>query len=338
MSERSATVPTMMAAVEIAGPGGPDMLRWVERPVPQPGPGEVLLKVEAAGVNRPDIVQRMGLYPPPPGASDLPGLEAAGEIVALGAGVDASSWRLGDKATALLAGGGYAAYATAPIGQCLPIPNGLHVQAAASLPETVLTVWANLAERAALRAGESVLVHGGTSGIGVMAIQIAKAMGCLVLTTAKGAAKTAACRELGADWAIDYACEDFAAAVITATQGRGVDVVLDMVGGDYVQRNLDCMAMDGRHVSIAFLQGAKVSLNMAPVMLKRLTLTGSTLRARSLAEKARLTEAVRQHVWPMIEAGKVRPVIHAAFPLAQAEAAHRLMEASGHIGKIMLLP
>lgn len=329
------TLPQTMSAVEITQPGGPEVLVPTTRPVPQPAAGEVLIRVAVAGVNRPDVVQRQGLYPPPPGASDLPGLEVAGTIVALGP--DVTGWQVGDTVCALLGGGGYAEYATAPVGQCLPVPAGLDMVQAAALPETVMTVWTNVFERAGLLPGESLLVHGGTSGIGTMAIQLAKAQGAKVFATAGGAEKAAACAALGADHAIDYKAQDFVAVVKEATGKRGVDVVLDMVGGDYLPRNIDCLAMDGRHVSIAFLRGPKVELNMMPVMLKRLTLTGSTLRARSAGQKKALAAAVQEKVWPLITAGKVRPVIAATFPLEQAADAHRLMESSTHVGKIMLV-
>jgi len=328
------TLPDTMRALEISQPGGPEVLVPATRPVPVPAAGEVLIKVAVAGVNRPDILQRQGYYPPPPGASDLPGLEVAGTIAALGP--DVTDWQVGDTVCALLGGGGYAEYATAPTGQCLPVPDGLDLVQAAALPETVFTVWSNVFERAGLQAGESLLVHGGTSGIGTIAIQLAKALGATVFTTAGGPDKVAACRALGADHAIDYKAEDFVAMVKVATGKRGVDVVLDMVGGDYLPRNIDCLAMDGRHVSIAFLRGAKAELNMMPVMLKRLTLTGSTLRSRPLEQKAALARTVRDRVWPLVAAGKVRPVIATTFPLEQAADAHRLMESSTHVGKIML--
>lgn len=329
------SLPSQMRAVEITQPGGPEVLSPTTRPVPVPAAGEVLIKVAVAGVNRPDVVQREGLYPPPPGASDLPGLEVSGTIVALGP--DVTGWQVGDRVCALLGGGGYAEYATAPVGQVLPVPDGLDMVQAAALPETVFTVWTNVVERAGLSAGESFLVHGGTSGIGTIAIQVAKALGATVFATAGGADKVAACRDLGADHAIDYKTQDFVAVVKEVTGKRGVDVVLDMVGGDYLPRNIDCLAIDGRHVSIAFLRGPKVELNLAPVMMKRLTLTGSTLRARSLAQKAALAATVREKVWPLVTAGKVRPVIATTFPLEQAVDAHRLMESSTHIGKIMLV-
>ncbi|AUN30041.1 NAD(P)H-quinone oxidoreductase [Niveispirillum cyanobacteriorum] len=329
------TLPTTMRAVEITQPGGPEVLVPTTRPVPQPAAGEVLIKVEVAGVNRPDVVQRQGLYPPPPGASDLPGLEVSGTIAALGDGV--TGWQVGDRVCALLGGGGYADYATAPAGQVLPVPDGLDMVQAAALPETVFTVWTNVVERAGLSAGESFLVHGGTSGIGTIAIQLAKALGATVFATAGGADKVEACRSLGADHAIDYKTQDFVSVVKEATGGKGVNVVLDMVGGDYLPRNIDCLALEGRHVSIAFLRGPKVEVNLAPIMMKRLTLTGSTLRARTTAQKAALAATVREKVWPLVTGGQVRPVIAKTFPLDAAADAHRLMESSTHIGKIMLV-
>lgn len=329
------TLPTTMRAVEITQPGGPEVLVPTTRPVPQPAAGEVLIKVAVAGVNRPDVVQRQGLYPPPPGASDLPGLEVSGTIAALGDGV--TGWQVGDKVCALLGGGGYAEYATAPAGQVLPVPKGLDMVQAAALPETIFTVWTNVVERAGLVAGESFLVHGGTSGIGTIAIQLAKALGATVFATAGGADKVEACRALGADHAIDYKTQDFVSVVKEATGGKGVNVVLDMVGGDYLPRNIDCLALEGRHISIAFLRGPKVELNLAPIMMKRLTLTGSTLRARTTAQKAALAATVREKVWPLVTGGQVRPVIAQTFPLDHAADAHRLMESSTHIGKIMLV-
>lgn len=327
-------LPQTMRVVEIKQPGGPEMLVAATRPLPMPAEGELLIRIAAAGVNRPDVIQRQGSYPPPPGASDLPGLEVAGSVAALGPGV--TGWQVGDPVCALLAGGGYAEFATAPAQQCLPVPAGLDMVQAAALPETVFTVWTNVFERGGLQAGESLLVHGGTSGIGTIAIQLAKALGAKVYATAGGPEKAQACETLGADRGIDYRSEDFVAVIRHVTEKRGVDVVLDMVGGDYLPRNIDCLAPDGRHVTIAFLRGPKAEINLAPVMLKRLTLTGSTLRARSVAQKGALAAAVRAHVWPLVEAGRVKPVIHATFPLEQACSAHRLMESSGHIGKIVL--
>jgi NADPH:quinone reductase len=329
-----ADLPTTMTAIEIRQFGGPEALVPGRRPVPAPGAGEVLVAVEAAGVNRPDVLQRQGGYAPPPGATDIPGLEIAGRIVALGSGV--TGWRVGDAVCALVAGGGYAEYCTAPAAQCLPPPKGYDMVRAAALPETFFTVWTNVFDRGRLQGGETFLVHGGTSGIGTTAIQLAKAFGARVFTTAGGAEKCAAAKRLGADLAIDYRTEDFVEAVTKATEGRGVDVILDMVGGDYVARNLKILALEGRLVQIAFLKGSKVEINLMPLMLKRQTLTGSTLRPRSVAEKGVIAAALQTKVWPLLDAGRVAPVIHATFPLAQAADAHRLMESSAHIGKIVL--
>jgi len=323
-----------MLAIEIKEPGGPEVLVPAERSVPDPREGEVLVKVKAAGVNRPDVVQRRGLYPPPPGASDIPGLEIAGEITALGVGVSTAA--VGDQVCALVAGGGYAEYCTAPVESLLPVPNGFTYEEAAAIPETYFTVWSNLFDRAGLKEGETLLVHGGSSGIGSTAIQLAKAFGCKVITTAGSADKTAFCQSLGADLAVNYREQDFVAEVMAATKDIGVNVVLDMVGGDYIARNIACMALEGRHVSIAFLTGPQVALNMLPVMLKRLTLTGSTLRARDNAFKGAIAKNLRKHVWPLFEKRQVKPVIDSIFPASQAAEAHRLMEASAHKGKIML--
>lgn len=305
----------------------------VERPRPTPGPGEVLIEVRAAGVNRPDLLQVAGLYPPPEGASDILGLECAGEIIALGA--DVTDWAVGDRVCALLTGGGYAQFATAPAGQCLAAPRGLTMVEAASLPETYFTVWSNLFERARLKDGESVLVHGGSSGIGVAAIQIASRLGVRVMITAGSAEKCQACLDLGAARAVNYHDEDFVQAAQAFAPG-GVDVILDMVGGDYVARNIHALAPDGRLVNIAFLQGSKVELDLMAVMLKRLTLTGSTLRARPPAFKAAIAAKLKTHVWPLLESGQIRPVVHATLPLKDAAQAHRLMQTGGHIGKIVL--
>ncbi|MCB2107880.1 MAG: NAD(P)H-quinone oxidoreductase [Rhodobacteraceae bacterium] len=329
----SSATPTEMACVEIKSPGGPEQLVLTRRPVPQPGPADVLIRVHAAGINRPDIVQRLGQYPPPPGASDLPGLEIAGEVVALGPGV--TSIKRGDLVCALVPGGGYAEYATADAGSCLPIPQDLDTVAAAALPETVFTVWHNVFQRGALQPGESLLVHGGSSGIGTTAIQLAKARGSYVAATAGSDAKCEACRELGADLTVNYRAQDFVDAV-RALPGKGVDVILDMVGGSYLPRNIKCLKPDGRLVVIAFLEGNKGELDLAPLMLKRLTVTGSTLRARDTAFKAALARAVYENVWPLIAAKKFTPRIEQVFPLAQAADAHRLMESSAHIGKIVL--
>ena len=328
------SLPATMTAVEIASPGGPEVLQPVTRPVPRPGAGEVLIKVEAAGVNRPDIVQRLGYYPPPPGASDLPGLEVAGEVVAHGLG--AHGVAVGDRVCALLSGGGYAEYAAVPAVQCLPIPAGLTAVEAASLPETFFTVWTNLFDRAHLKASEVLLVHGGTSGIGVAAIQIAKAFHARVFATAGSYDKAHACEALGAERGINYKIDDFVAVVKEASQGHGADIILDMVGGDYVPRNIQLAAQDGRIVSIAFLKGGRVEVDLNQVMRKRLVLTGSTLRPRSPAEKGAIAHSLRQHVWPLIEHGAVKPVVFRTFPLAEAAEAHRTMESSAHIGKIVL--
>jgi NADPH2:quinone reductase len=324
-----------MIAIEIKTPGGPDALVPVERPQPDPGAGELLIRVAAAGVNRPDVMQRRGLYPPPPGASDIPGLEVAGTVEALGPGV--SDWNVGDRVCALLSGGGYAEYAVAPAPQCLPIPECLDIVAAAAVPETFFTVWTNVFERGRLKAREWILVHGGSSGIGTTAIQLAKALGSFVLATAGSEEKCAACERLGAVRAINYRQADFVVVARSLTGDRGVDLVLDMVGGDYVQRNIDLLATEGRLVQIAVLGGAKAQVNMVPILQRRLTITGSTLRPRSVAEKGAIAAALRQHVWPLLEAGVVRPVVHATFPFRQAADAHRVMESGEHIGKLVLV-
>ena len=327
-------LPETITAIEIREFGGPDVLTPGSRPVPTAGSGEVLIKVAAAGVNRPDVLQRSGGYPPPPGASDIPGLEVAGTIVTLGG--DTGDWREGDTVTALVSGGGYAEYATAPAPQCLRVPQGLTLAEAAGLPETFFTVWSNVFDRGGLTAGESFLVHGGSSGIGTTAIQLAKAMGARVFATAGSAEKCEACERLGAERAINYREEDFVPLVKQATDGKGVDVVLDMVGGDYVARNIAAMAADGRLVYIAFLGGSKVEVDLLPLMLKRLTITGSTMRPRPVAFKAAIARKLEEKVWPLIEAGTLKPVLHQTFPLAEAAAAHRLMESSSHVGKIVL--
>jgi len=334
MDNPSSTLPAVMRCIEIKAAGGPEQLVAAERPTPQPQAGEVLIRVEAAGVNRPDVVQRMGLYPAPPGASDIPGLEVAGTVVALGNGVTTPA--MGERVCALLSGGGYAAYATAPAGSCLPIPRGLGAVEAAALPETFFTVWHNVFERGALAAGEVFLVHGGTSGIGTTAIQLAKAFGAFVIATAGSDEKCAACLKLGADLAVNYRTQDFADEVRAKAPGKGADVILDMVGGAYTARNLRSLKADGRLVNIAFLQGAKVEIDLMPVMLKRLTLTGSTLRIRDSAFKAGLAAALLQRVWPLLEAGTIKPVIDRVLPLNGAAEAHRHMESSRHIGKIVL--
>jgi putative PIG3 family NAD(P)H quinone oxidoreductase len=324
-----------MAVVEIAAPGPPDVLRPARRPRPEPGPGEALIRVAAAGVNRPDLMQREGKYPPPPGASDIPGLEVAGTIAALGGGV--TDWRLGDEVCALLAGGGYAEYAVAPAPQCLPVPKGLSLVEAAALPETYFTVWTNVFVRGRLAKGESLLVHGGASGIGTAAIPMARAFGARVFATAGTPEKCAACVRLGAERAIDYRHEDFVAVVREATGGKGVDVILDMVGGDYTPRNLEALAVEGRLVQIAFLHGPRTEMSLLPVLQKRLTITGSSLRPRTVEQKGAIARALREKVWPLVEAGALAPVIHATFPLAQAAEAHRLMESGAHVGKLVLL-
>jgi NADPH:quinone reductase len=328
------TLPDLMTAIEITEPGGPEKLHPTQRPVPQPASGEVLIQVAAAGVNRPDCLQRQGSYPPPPGASDIPGLEVAGTVVALGEGVDA--WQVGDPVCALLTGGGYAEYCIAPAPQCLPIPVGLSAQQAAALPETFFTVWSNVFDRARLQPDEILLVHGGASGIGTTAIQMATALGSRVFATVGGGEKVQPCLALGAERVIDYREEDFVQIVKEITNNKGVDVILDMVGGDYVQRNLSALAVEGRLVFIAFLRGAKVELNLAPVMMKRLTITGSTLRARPIADKAPIAQALRETVWPLLENGAIRPLIDRVFPLTEAAAAHTLMESNRHVGKLLL--
>ena len=328
------TVPTNMRAIEISEPGGPEVLLPVTRPVPAPGAEDILIKIVAAGVNRPDALQRAGAYAPPPDASDLPGLECAGEVVSVGAGV--SRWAIGDKVCALLPGGGYAEYATTHQDHALPVPAGLSMVEAAALPETFFTVWTNVFERGRLEAGEVFLVHGGTSGIGTTAIQLAKAMGARVFATAGSAEKCAKCVELGAELAINYNDDDYVEVVKAATNGRGVDLILDMVGGAYIARNIRALAMDGRLAMIAFLGGPKAEINFAQIMTKRITVTGSTLRPRSVQDKAVIAEALREVVWPMIEAGRIAPVMDSTFPLDQAADAHRRIESSGHIGKIVL--
>ena len=323
-----------MRYAAIREPGPPDVIALATGPVPQPKSGEVLIEVAYAGVNRPDCSQRAGHYPPPPDASPILGLEVAGKIVALGDDVDA--WSVGDLVCALAPGGGYAEFCAVPAAWCLPIPSGLTLEQAAGLPENVFTVWNNVFDRARLAAGETLLVHGGSSGIGLTAIQLGKCFGAHVIATAGSAEKVAFCRELGADYGIDYRRQDFVAEVARITDGRGVDVVLDMVGGDYVPRNLACLALDGRLVQIAFLQGSRVELDLRPLMLRRLTLTGSTLRASPFARKAEIAAVLREKIWPLYERGEIKPVVHATFALADAAKAHALMESSAHRGKIML--
>jgi len=323
-----------MTVIAIRAPGGPDVLVPEERAVPQPGEGEILVKVAAAGVNRPDVMQRQGLYPPPKGATDIPGLEIAGEVVALGPGV--TRWKPGDKVMALVVGGGYAQYCLAHESHALPVPASLSLTEAAAIPETFFTVWYNTFERGKLKAGETVLVHGGSSGIGTTAIQLAKQTGARVITTAGSPEKCEACRKLGADLAINYKTEDFVTATKAATGGKGADVILDIVGGDYIERNYEAAAVEGRVLQIAFQGSPKATVDFRRIMLKRLTHTGSTLRARSVADKGAIARAVEEHVLPLIAAGRVKPVIDSTFPLAQASAAHARMEASVHIGKIVL--
>jgi NADPH2:quinone reductase len=324
----------VMIAIEIRQPGGPEVLVPTERPIPDAGAGEVLIKVAAAGVNRPDVMQRLGRYPPPPGASDIPGLEIAGTIVAIGAG--AARFATGDHVCALVSGGGYAEYCVAPEPQVLPAPRGFDMITAAAIPETFFTVWTNVFDRGRLKAGESMLIHGGSSGIGTAAIQLARVHGARVFATAGSAAKCAACERLGAERCINYRDEDFVAVVRALTDGRGVDEIVDMVGGDYVARNLEALAVEGRLVQIATQAGAKTEVNIMQIMQKRLTVTGSTLRARPIPEKGAIAAQVYQNVWPLFESGAVKPIIHATFPLGDAAAAHRLMESSAHIGKIVL--
>ena len=354
-----------MRAIEISAPGGPEVLRLVERHRPRPGPGEVLICVTAAGVNRPDIFQRQGRYPPPPGVTDIPGLEVSGRVVEIGPAAESlpaggaareggatrylpgierdgvhpeATWTpaLGDHVCALVSGGGYAEYCVAPALQCLPVPDGLTDIEAASLPETYFTVWSNVFDRARLQPGESILVQGGASGIGVAAIQFATAFGCRVFATAGTAEKCAVCERLGAERAIDYRREDFAAVVRERTAGRGVDVILDMVGGDYLPRETAALAEDGRLVLINAMGGAKATLDLLEVMIKRLTITGSTLRARPVAVKAAIARALRDHIWPLLETGAIRPVVDRVFPLEQAAQAHAVMERGEHVGKIVL--
>ena len=327
-------LPERMRFIDLAAPGGPEALRIAEGPVPMPGAGEVLIRVAAAGVNRPDVLQRKGLYPPPPGASPVLGLEVSGTVAALGEG--AAPWREGAEICALVPGGGYAEYCTAPASNCLPVPRGLSAVDAAGLPETFFTVWTNVFERGRLKPGESFLVHGGTSGIGTTAIQLARAFGARVFATAGSPEKCAVCRELGAERAINYQREDFQAVIKEATGGRGVDVILDMVGGPYIEKNLRALAVEGRLVQIAFLQGSKASLDLVHLMVRRQTITGSTLRPRSVEDKAAIARALHEKVWPLLEGGRVRPVIDRTFPLGDAAEAHRLMESSRHIGKILL--
>ena len=328
------TLPETMNCIEIPEPGGPEALKTTTRPVPTPAPSEVLIRVEVAGINRPDCVQRQGNYAPPSGTTDIPGLEVSGEIVAVG--VEIKNWSVGDKVAALLAGGGYAEYAVAPFQQCLPIPDGLSMIEAAALPETFFTVWTNVFERGALKKGETLMIHGGSSGIGTTAIQIASHMGVRVITTTGSADKCQACADLGAERTVNYREEDFVEAAREFGGGKGVDVILDMVGGDYIAKNIKSLAPDGRLVQIAFLQGSKADINFMSVMLKRLTLTGSTLRPQSIERKGEIAAALIENVWPLISSGKIKPVIYKTFALNQVAEGHALMESSQHIGKIML--
>jgi putative PIG3 family NAD(P)H quinone oxidoreductase len=327
-------LPQEMNCIVLDGFGGPEVLKPGRRPLPSAGAGEVLVKVAAAGINRPDVLQRQGNYTPPPGASDLPGLEIAGTIVALGSGV--TDWKIGDQTMALVSGGGYAEYCAAPVPQCLPVPKGFSMVEAGAVPETFFTVWTNVFERGRLKKGETFLVHGGSSGIGTTAIQLAHAFGAKVITTVGSADKVAACKKLGADLALNYHEQDYVKEVMQATGDKGADLILDMVGGEYINRNLSCLAMDGRLVQIAFLQGAKAEINFAHVMMKRQTITGSTLRPRSVAQKGEIAQALKTQVLPLLDAGKVKPVIYRTLKLAEAAEGHRLMESSAHIGKIVL--
>ncbi|MGY9062474.1 MAG: NAD(P)H-quinone oxidoreductase [Rhodospirillales bacterium] len=328
------TLPETMNCIEIPEPGGPEALKTTTRPVPTPAPSEVLIRVQVAGINRPDCIQRQGNYAPPPGTTDIPGLEVSGEIVAVG--VDIKNWSVGDKVAALVAGGGYAEYVAAPFQQCLPIPNGLSMIEAAALPEAFFTVWTNVFERGALKKGETLMIHGGSSGIGTTAIQIASQMGARVITTAGSADKCQACADLGAERTVNYREEDFVEAAREFGDGKGVDVILDIVGGDYIAKNIKSLAPDGRLVQIAFLQGSKVDINFMSVMLKRLTFTGSTLRPQSIERKGEIAAALIENVWPLISSGKIKPVIYKTFALNQVAEGHALMESSQHIGKIML--
>jgi NADPH:quinone reductase len=324
-----------MTAIAIRAPGGPEMLVPQELPTPTPRPSEILVKVAAAGVNRPDVMQRMGLYPPPKGAPDTPGLEIAGTVAACGPGT--KRWKEGDRITALVVGGGYAQYCLAHETHALPMPAGLSFAEAAAIPETFFTVWHNVFERGGLRAGETLLVHGGSSGIGTTAIQLAKAFGARVITTAGSAEKCEACRKLGADVAINYKTEDFVAATKTATAGKGAELILDMVGGDYIERNYEAAAVEGRIVQIAFQRSPKAEVDFSRLMLKRLHHTGSTLRSRSDQDKAAIARALEANVWPLLNSGKVKPVMDKTFPLVEAASAHARMESSAHIGKIVLI-
>jgi NADPH2:quinone reductase len=324
-----------MIAVEIARPGGPEVLQPVARPVPRPAAREVLIRVAAAGVNRPDLMQREGKYPPPPGASEIPGLEVSGTVAECGSNVE--RWRVGDQVCALVAGGGYAEHCIAPSEQCLPAPNGLDIVSAAAIPETFFTVWTNLFERGHLRSGETFLVHGGASGIGTTAIQMARAFGARVFATAGSDEKCDACEKLGAERAVNYRREDFVGVLKEMTDGRGVDVILDMVGAEYFGRNVDLLAVEGRLLQIAVLRGSKVELNLTRLLRQRLTITGSTLRSRTVGEKGAIAGALERSVWPLLEAGQVRPIVYARFPLRDAAEAHRVLETGHHVGKLVLV-
>ncbi len=327
-------LPTEMTYIRATGDGGPEVLVPAKGPLPTPGDGEALIEVVAAGVNRPDVMQRLGMYPPPPGAPETLGMEASGRVAALGAGVE--GLKVGDEVYALFGGGGYAEYVTAPAATCLPVPKGVSLVDAAGIPETFFTVWTNVFERAGLKEGQSFLVHGGTSGIGTTAIQLAVARGAAVYATAGGPEKAAFCEKLGAARGIDYRTEDFQAVLKEATGAKGVNVILDMIGGDYTAKNIKSLSVEGVLVQIAFMQGPKVQIDLTPIMLKRLTVTGSTLRPRTVAQKGAIADALKREVWPLIEAGKATPIVHATFPLEKAADAHRLMEQSSHMGKILL--
>lgn len=329
-------LPDRMTAIEISAPGGPEVLHAAQRPVPQPGEGEVLVRVEAAGVNRPDVMQRLGTYPPPPGASDIPGLEIAGTVVSVPPDKPIR-WSSGDRVCALVAGGGYAEYCVAPAAQCLPVIDGMDAIAAAAIPEAFFTVWTNLFQRGHLRSGERVLVHGGASGIGTTAIQLAHAFGATVFATAGSDEKCAACARLGAAITINYRAGDFVEIVRRTTDGAGVDVILDIVGGDYLERNIECLALNGRLVQVGLMAGARAQINLAAVLQRRLTVTGSTLRSRTVAEKGALAREVEAHVWPLLAEGRLAPLIDRTFPLTSAADAHRRLESGEHIGKIVLV-
>lgn len=328
------SIPATMTVIEIAQPGGPEVLVPRQRPVPVPAAGEVLVKVAAAGVNYPDVRQRMGGYPPPPGASDIPGLEVAGTIVATGDSV--AGWRIGDAVCALVSGGGYAQYCPVPAPQCLPVPQGLDMVAAAAIPETFFTAWTNLFDFARLKAGETALIHGGAGGVGSAAIQLAHAFGARVFTTARNAEKCTACARMGADRAINYTEEDFVEVIRKETGGRGVDVVFDIIGGEYFARNMQVMATGARLVQVSILKVPRVELNLSQVMIRRLTITGSTLRPRSVEDKGAIAAALRGKAWPLFESGAIKPLIHATFPLEKASDAHALMESGQHVGNIVL--